>query len=59
MNDWDDIKSLDEELILVQLRKREKELPKKIKKVTPFLHIQVSIIHIYFSNYVIKGPTKK
>lgn len=30
MNDWDDIKSLDEELILVQLRKREKELPKKI-----------------------------
>lgn len=29
MNDWDDIKSLDEELILVQLRKREKELPKK------------------------------
>lgn len=30
MNDWDDIKSLDEELILVQLRKREKELLKKI-----------------------------
>ena len=30
MNDWDDIKSLDEELILVQLRKREKELLKKV-----------------------------
>lgn len=30
MNDCDDIKSLDEELILVQLRKREKELLKKI-----------------------------
>ena len=30
MNDWDDIKSLDEELFLVQLRKREKELLKKI-----------------------------
>lgn len=30
MNDWDDIKSLDEELILVQLRKMEKELLKKI-----------------------------
>lgn len=30
MNDCNDIKSLDEELILVQLRKREKELLKKI-----------------------------
>ena len=33
MNDWDDIKSLDEELILVQLRKREKISKKVMMKI--------------------------